>query len=423
MATTRTFQDMLNDYLTYDLLREELVKRDYVLMTVEKDNGWKQGALPVPFKASGASSIKFGGLTGSTDIAEDSYVRGEVTSYKEAWGSMIFNYTDLAQHDGRINEDSFLKILPDQIEDFMEYYKQCVSIQLTTGPHFATALADGGADGTVQVDRVDRFCLGQKVFLDDDNTTAAAYYVIAIDVNNGVSGNPGSGDITLSASRGGSAADISAFTTAQSAKFYHDGADVGGTTVFTSLKSQLLSATNGGSSALFGQTKTAYPFLQAVNIDGSDITASNILEKIFDAYTQVRTKAKGMAREVLLSWKHMGSVMKVIEAQKGAFKVRPDSEKASEYGWTSIEIGSVSGTYLKIVGIQEMDDDVIMFLDWNAIKMHSNGLIRKHRSPDGLEYFVVRNTTGYQYIVDIVMFGELIVNKPGHCGILHSVSY
>lgn len=38
MATTRSFQDMLNEYLTYDLLREELVKRDYVLQKVEKDN-------------------------------------------------------------------------------------------------------------------------------------------------------------------------------------------------------------------------------------------------------------------------------------------------------------------------------------------------------------------------------------------------
>lgn len=424
MSTTRTFQDMLNEYLTYDLLREELVKRDYVLNRVEKDNGWKQGTLIVPFKAAGASSVKFGGLTGNSDIAEDLYIRGEVSQYKEAWGSMIFNYTDLVQHDtGRINEDTFLRILPDQIEDFMEYYKQVVSIQLTTGPNFAAAVEDGGADGTIKVDRVDRFYIGQKVSLDDDDTAAAAYYVIAIDVNNGVAGFLGSGDVTLSLTRGGAAADVSAYTTAQNAKFYHDGVDVTGSTVFSSLRSQLLSAANGGSANLFGQSKLAYPFLQAVQIDGSAITAANILENIFDGYTTVRTKAKGNAREVLMSYKNLGSIMKIIEAQKGAFKVRPESEKASEYGWTTIEIGSVSGIYLKFVGIQEMDDDLIYYIDWSAVKMHSNGLIRKHRSPDGLEYYVVRNTSGYQYIIDIAMYGEFVVNKPGHCGVIHSISY
>lgn len=422
MATNRTFQDMLNEYLTYDLLREELVKRDYVLQRIDKDNGWKNGTLIVPFKAAGASSVKFGGLTGNGDIAEDLYVRGEVSQYKEAWGSMIFNYTDLVQHDtGRVNEDTFLRILPDQIEDFMEYFKQVVSIQLTTGPHFATAAGDGQASGTIVVDRVDRFYINQKVSLDDDDTAAADYYVIAIDVNTGATGLPGSGTVTLSASRGGAAADISAYTTAQNAKFYHDGADSGATTVFSSLRSQLLSAANGGSANLFGQSKLAYPFLQAVQVDGTGVSATNILERIFDGYTTVRTKAKGNAREVLMSYKHMGSIMKIIEAQKGAFKVRPDSEDASEYGWTTIEIGSVSGIYLKLVGIQEMDDDVIYYLDWKAIKMHSNGLIRKHRSPDGLEYFVVRNTTGYQYIVDIALYGEMVVNKPGHCGVMHSI--
>jgi hypothetical protein len=424
MATTRSFQDMLNEYLTYDLLREELVKRDYVLQRVEKDDGWKGGNLIVPFKGAGASSVKFGGLTANNDIAEDLYVRGQVSAYKECWGSMIFNYSDLVQHDtGQINEDTFLRVLPDQIEDFMEYYKQVVSIQLTTGPNFATAVSNGLAGGTIQVDRVDRFYINQKVLLDDNDTAAGTFYVIAIDVNNGVAGFPGSGNITLSATRGGAAADISAYTIAQAAVFYHDGVDVTGVDTFTSLRSQLLSAANGGSANLFGQSKLAYPYLQAVQVDGSTMTAANILEQIFDAHTSVKTKAKGMANEVLMSWNRLGAAMKVLETQKGGFKVRPDSEEASQYGWMKITIGSVAGMYLTLVGIQEMDDDVMYFMDWNAVKMHSNGLIRKHKSPDGLEYYVVRNTTGYQYICDIAMYGELVVSKPGHCGVIHGISF
>lgn len=76
MATTRTFQSMLNEYLPNELLKEEMIKRDYLLTNVEKDDGWLGGTLIVPFKAAGASSVAAGGLSASNDIAEDKYVRG-----------------------------------------------------------------------------------------------------------------------------------------------------------------------------------------------------------------------------------------------------------------------------------------------------------------------------------------------------------
>jgi len=50
MSTTRTFQDMLNEYLPNRLLKEELIKRDYILSTIDKDDSWKGGKLIVPFK-------------------------------------------------------------------------------------------------------------------------------------------------------------------------------------------------------------------------------------------------------------------------------------------------------------------------------------------------------------------------------------
>lgn len=421
MATTRTFNDMLNEYLTYDLLREEMIKRDYVLQRVEKDNGWKGGTLPVPFKAAGATSIKFGGLTGQSDIAEDKYIRGEVTDYKEAWGSLLFNQTDIVQHDGRVKEDSFLRLLPDSIEDFMDYMKQVMSIQLTQGPHFDEGLANGTAGGVLVVSSVDRFAIDQKIRLRDDDTAIADYYVIAIDVNADVANRLASGSITVSATRGGAAADISAYTLAANTKVYHDGVDQTGTTTFTDLKQSLLSAANGGSSTLYGQTKLSYPFLQAVQIDGSGVTKSNILEKIFDGYVKVRAKAKGMANEVLMNFKHLGSIMKLIEVQKGGFKVAPDSEKASEYGWLEIVITSITGTRLKFVGIQEFPEDIIAFMDWRSVKFHTNEMFRKNISPDGNQFYVVRGTSGYQYICDIALYGELILNKPGHCGIMYDI--
>jgi hypothetical protein len=116
-------------------------------------------------------------------------------------------------------------------------------------------------------------------------------------------------------------------------------------------------------------------------------------------------------------------VLKVIEGSKGAFNVAPGSQTASQYGWTEIEVGSVTKGGLKIVAVQEADDDIIMFLDWRSMKFHSNGFFRKRVAPDGKEYFEIRNTTGYQYIIDVCLFGELVVIRPSYCGILYGISY
>lgn len=412
MGTTRTFQDMLNEYLPNELLFEELIKRDYILQKIKKRNDWKGGKLIVPFKGAGASSVKFGGLTGDTDIAESQFVRGYVSDYVECWASLQFNHRDLMDHSGKIPESTFLKILPDEIERMMEYMKMVVSVQLGSGPHFATLTADGTAGGVITVDKIDRFQIGQKLFLEDGNTAAAAYYVIAINVN--------SSEVTVSSTRGGAAANVSAYTTAQSAKCYHDGLSSAGGS-YTSLRQALLSAANGGTANLHNVSKLAWPHLQAVNVSGASITASNILDKLFDAYTEVRKKAKGMANTFLMSYKHLGSIMKLIETQKGPFAVTK-APSASLYGWTEIEITSVKGT-LTLVGIQEMDDDIIPIIDWNSMTFNTNGGFKKRASPDGKEYFEVRSTSGFKYIVDACLFGESTFEQPGHNGIVHSISY
>jgi len=421
MSTNRSFQAMLNEYLAEDLLRTEYLKRDYIMSKVTKDDGWKGGTYVVPFEGAFASSVSFGSLTDAAEISEYQYVRGGVSYYKEQWGSLKFHDKDLAEHDGKIKDSTFLKILPNQLEQFMQYMKMVASIQIGTGPHMATATDDGTSGGILEVDRIDRFQLKQKVFVDDGNSSPVAGFVQAINVN----ANTIHLQTTLA---GGTDVNLSGYTVAQAAKVYHPGAQPGTDLGFGSIRDALLSAANGGSAALHGQTKLAYPFLQAVNIDGSVATglgmnATNILEVIFDGYTAVRTKAVGSADTVLMSYKHLGSIMKQLEAEKSSFKVKPDSVKASKFGWTEIEIISVKGT-LKVVGIQEWDDDVMAYVDWSAIKFASNGMFRKRKNPgNGNEFYEVRATTGYVYIVDIALFGEIIVTAPNRCGIIHSISY
>lgn len=429
MGTTRTFQSMLNEFLTNDLLKEEIVKRDYILTTVEKDDTWKGGKMPVPFKGTGASSVKFGGLTSSTDIAQSKFIRGSIDDYVEVWGSLIFNHRDLQEHNGKIPETTFLKILPDEITDFMVGFKERISVMMGSGPHFAKVMDEtNSATGIMGVDKVDRFEIDQHIVIDDDNSALLDVYVIAINVNTTAAQDAAGirGYVTFSATRGGAFVNLSAYTIAQNAKFYYDGVTdgVGNFTTFVSMRSAFLSAANGGAATIHGVSKLAYPILQAVNIDGSDITATNILDKLFDGYRKVREKAKGNASTILMSYKHWGSCMKVLEAQKGPYQVVSDP-KASLYGWTEVMIASTkTGQALKIVAIQEMDDDIIPLVDWTSIKFCSNGFIKKRQDPDnGQEYFQVRNTTGYQYIVDLSLFGEMVFKKPGQNGIFFGVNY
>lgn len=415
MSTQRTFQNMLNEYLTYDLLKEELMKKDYLLSNIEKDDGWKGGNLVVPFKGAGASSVSFGSLTASNDIAEDQYVRGGVSTYKEVWGSLLFNHRDFIEHDGKVNEKSFLKILPQTIDDFTDFMKNAISVNLLNGAHFMKATATGTALGVLAVDRPDRAAIGQKVEVKSSTQPTVIGYVSVIGIS-----QIGSRSITLVTTRGGAIpVDLSLYTVADGTKVYHPGAQ---TAAFSSLRSALLSAANGGDAALYGQTKTAYPYLQSINVVGSTVDATNLLAKIFDAYTDMRTYGKGNPNEVLMSYKNLGTVMKLIELSKGAYKTTPNTQKASIYGWTEIEVVGVKGA-LKVVGIQEIDDDVIMFIDWRALKFHSNGFFRKRINPDGREYYEVRATSGFQYIVDMFLFGELVLNRPSYCGIMYGISY
>lgn len=410
MATTRSFQAMLNEYLPNELLKEEFVKRDYLLSKVEKKNDWLGGNLVVPFKAAGASSVAFGSLSASNDIAEDSYIRGGVSGHKEVWGSLIFNHRDLMEHE-QISEQNFLKILPGTVEDFLDYMKNVVSVNLLNGAHFAKLTEDGDASGNITVDRPDRFMIGQKIIVQDDNTAAVTAYVLSINMNSKV--------VNAVTARGGATpANFSAITVDQNGKVYNDGAV---SNSFSSLRDALLSAANGGSSTLYGVTKTLYPYLQAINVDGSGVTATNIMQKIFDGLTTIRQLGKGNPSDVIMSYKNFASCMKVIEASKGAYNVVPNSQRTSQYGWTELEVGSVTKGALKLVAVQEADDDVIQFVDWRALKFYSNGFFRKRISPDGIEYFEVRNTSGFQYIVDMCLFGELVVNRPSYCGIMYSI--
>lgn len=92
MATSRDFQTMLNEFLPLELLKAEMLKRDYVLNKAEKRDDWKGGNLVVPFEGQHASSIEFGSLTADSDVSKFKYVRGQLTTQPEVWGTLRFEH-------------------------------------------------------------------------------------------------------------------------------------------------------------------------------------------------------------------------------------------------------------------------------------------------------------------------------------------
>lgn len=422
MGTQRSFQAMINDFLPNELLKEELIKRDYLLNKIDKDDTWEGvgsggangGSLVVAFRGAGASSVAAGGLTASNDIAEENYVRGLINTQPEIWGSMIFNHRDLMEHE-TVSEKNFLKILPDAVNDFMDYMKNVVSVNLLNGKHFATLTVDAtSSNGQITVDRPDRFVIGQKVTVNDSSNVPLTGYVSTINMNTSV--------ILLVTSRGGSTnVDFSVAnkTVANTAKCYNDGFQANG---MTDLRSLLLSSANGGSATIYGQTKTAFPYLQAINMNGASITAANMVEKLFGGFTITRRLGKGAPTDIIMSYNNLGIVMAIVEASKGAYNVKPGSQKASQYGWTEITIGSVTNQELKFIGVQEMDDDIVVYMDWRAVKFYSNGFFKKRKNPDGQEYFEIRGTSGYQYIIDVCLFGDLVLLRPSYCGIVYGIT-
>lgn len=412
MSTQTTFDAMLRSYAPNSLFREEITKRDWFLSNADRDDSWLGDSLEVRFKGAGASTIRMGSLTPSGEIGQSVYVKGSIANQPEVWGSLIFNDKDLMRH-GKLSEQNFLKILPGEVEDFLQYMQMALSMSFTNGPVLAKVTDSTNANvGVMIVNRVERFDIGMRLKIQDNDTAAADAYVIGIDVS--------LSKVTLSTTRGGAASDFSAYTAGQSAVFYLDGGDQSANQL-SSLKASLLSAANGGSASLYGQSKLGYPYLQAINVDGSTITASNILDQIFAAQTVVRNRGKGNPNKIVMSYKHLGSILAKLEALKGAYRLADDA-KYSAYGWTEVTIVGVKGS-LTVVAIQEMDDDYICILDMSAFKVYSNGFIRKRQNPDGREYFEVRNTTGYQYIVDVCFFGDMVLERPSRCGILYNISY
>lgn len=427
------YDAILNQLPIYDMMRQEMRKRSYILSKAKKQDGWNGSLIPIPFEGASQGSTKMGTLPLIDDINRGIYAQGKLEGYKELYGSVKYDYKDLQIHTARYKNDkqTFLHLFPLRVKEMSRQMVEQANISLLCGPHFATAVANGANTGKIKVNRASRFKIGQKVLIDDENSNAVFAYVRTIDTNNGQAGHLGSGEITFyNAITGGSAVDLSGYTTDQKTRFYYDKKDTAmdaasKQTYFTSLREQLLPSANGGSAKIFDVTKTLYPFTQTPAIDGTGITATNIVSKVFDAWNEIQTRCSGGEQmEVVMSHKNFSNCMRVLETQKGSFNVNPNSRKTQQYAWTEIVVGSVrqGGHELKLVAVQEMDDDIMIMPDWSGITFHSDGWVKAEDLGTGDVAYMQRGDNR-SYVFDFRFFGELVVTAPYKQGIIYNISY
>ena len=423
-VTTKDLNKLIKQYLPYKLLFSEVEKRSYFIQKVNKKNGWKGGPMPIPFENGRASSFRMGSLVADADITSNRYAKGFLEDYKELWGALKFHDHDLKRHDNL--EQSFLTALLKEVPRFAESMKELLSKFLLNGPALAkvTDVTDA-ATGVLVVDRPEMLEIGQYVEI-GSTTANKTGYVATINMNtNEVLIVTAMSDVEDATNP----VDLSAATAVAVNDTFRIKDGFAADKQFISLPEQLLSAANGGLPTLFGLSKVKYPFLQAYNHSGSAITSTSILKTIFDAYGRTKVIGKmAMPSEVIMSYKNLMTAMNELELGTGADSVGQKRQftagdsKVNAFGWTEITVSGVKGS-LKLVGINEMRDDIIYGLDWRHIDLHSNGFIERVSDANGNEFYTSRTENGYYYITDIRFFGELVVSMPSYQFVIHSINY
>jgi hypothetical protein len=420
MATTKatSYSNMINDYLPYELFEDSFRKQDWLWEKCTFHKDWAGGELIVPFVQAIPSSVKMGALVSADDIAQGKYVRGTLSSYVESYGALMFNSRDLMDH-GKLSAQNFLKLVPNQIDQLMKFYRQTASIQILGGPHIDTvATAFDTATDVLAVKHPERFQIDQKITV-NDGTNSMTGYVKAINKNTGV--------ISFVTTRGGSTAVDLATITEATAKIYTEG---GTSTSFGSLKKMVLTAAAGGSDTYCGQTKTDSPFTQSVLYDAGGTSANtgdwnsavlkynNILDLIFDAMRK-GYQLGAEPRTFIMSYKHYSACLKTLESGAGAYKnIKPSVSYAN---YMEMDVGGVQGG-CNLVAVREMDDDWICGLDPKHLAFHTaNKPFTIMSDPDGKKFYSVRATTGYTYITDIQLVGDFLLENPWHAVGIHNI--
>lgn len=409
MSTTSTenLQEMLTQYLPHSLITEEFQKNNFLWNMLEKDKTWKNGTeYVVPWEFAPNTDLNMGGLIAESDIGDlGVYKKATKTEQPELWGAIKFHQKDLERY-GDLKQ-SFLKVLPGKITRFVEYMQQVVPCVILRGGALAVATGNGAVGGTMVVDRPQYLALNQKVIIVDDNTAAVEGFIRTI--------NMATKTITVyNARTGGAVVDLSAYTVAAHAKVMIPGAD---SEQFETFENYLLPASLGGSDTIYGVQKSLAPILQSQYVDGTSWTSSNVLEKLYDFYYDIKTLGKVKETEMMVPYPVFKACAKLMQSNKRFV----EGKKEAGYGFNKLTLIGAEGE-MTITGMVDMPNDKIFMLDKADFLYAGDKFFEKSKQPDGNEFFTLRKTTGYEHIVDIGARFDLIAKKLSSSACVHSLS-
>lgn len=404
MSLSQTHSAMLKRYMKEEIFEAKLAERSYIWKNIEKKYDWAGGVYEVPVKKQGFSSVQMGALPAIGDIAEGAFSMGTINSQKELTMTAIFNERDLARHG--YSEQTYLDSIIQMAEDLPQAAAEQMDAGLLRGGGVISfATANGGAGGTISVANPEYFQPGMKIAVVDNDTAEALGYVITVDINTGAL-------LVQNARAAGANVDLSLYTTAQSARVRIVGA---GTESFLDLKTALLPTSLGGADAIYGLTKASHLTLQSFRKDGAAFTAATILKDLLKTFAANRKLGRGNVTEIWCSTGLFANASSGLELAR-QYMVK---DKSAGYGFNSITIVGSEGE-VKIVGLNSITDDVAILVDWSALKFAGMALKKKIYGEAGQNYFTVRNTTGVQFVSDMVLAGDFVIN-PGKLGIIYNI--
>lgn len=405
-TVTESFNDLLKTYQPPELFMEEVKKRNFFIDKVKKDETYVGGTYTMPVESAGMGSVAWGALTSDTDISEGDQQVGSFTSADlgQCFHTMLFNESDLRRHDSL--KKSYLKLLPNKLSSAVKDFSEEISLSFFGDGSKAT-LTSNGSNGSCVVDHPERFKIGEKIYVDDGDSSPVAGYITAININTKT--------LTVKDARSsGSSVNLASYTTAQTAKVYSPGQQTYGP---KTLQSMLLSAANSGDSTYAGLTKASFPILQAVNIDGSGFTAETLLDDLVDGFWQIHDLGKGSLNKdmiIPLSW------FRFISGNLENNKRYSVTDKKVAYGMTSVTILGLDGQ-CTITGVRDKSVGSAFVLDWETLTLVGNSFFRRIKDANGNEFYVKRATTGWTNVVDTVFEAFLLCPTLSHNGIIHSI--
>jgi hypothetical protein len=155
--------------------------------------------------------------------------------------------------------------------------------------------------------------------------------------------------------------------------------------------------------------------LQAKRDSGSAFTSTTILRDLYKVFFQNRKLGRGEPTEIWMNYGMFANASAGLESLR-QFQVK---DKQAGYGFNSLSLVGNEGE-IKLVALRQMPTDIAVMWDWKAAKFAGLPMKKNLYGEAGMEYFVERATTGVNYISDIVLRGDFVI-QPGKLGIVHSI--